>query len=177
MLPSPRSGGPGRPSSACRSSLLSLLFTAAVLGAATPPAEARVSLDLKDAAAVQVVTALAEVGRLQVVFDPGTSCSLTLRLRLVSWRTALESVLAACRLAGEEQGRVLRVASADRLEAEAQDRRRLLGEQARSRPRSVSVFRLSHARAAELAPVVKRLLAPRGDVVFDARTNAIIIVD
>jgi type II secretory pathway component HofQ len=41
----------------------------------------------------------------------------------------------------------------------------------------VSAFRLSYARAAEMAPIVKRLMSPRGDVLFDARTNTIIIVD
>jgi type IV pilus assembly protein PilQ len=157
---------------------LRLLFLVAAFGAATTPPEARVSLDLKDAAATDVIGALAEVGRFQVVFDPGIRCALTLKLREVPWLTALDTVVRACRLAYEEDGRVLRVAPADRLRTEAEDRRRL--EEARaagSRPRSVSSFRLSYARAAEMAPIVKRLLSPRGDVVFDARTNTLILID
>jgi len=179
MPPSPRSAGPGRPWSA-RTPLVSFLMAAALAaspGAATTPAESRISLDVREAAAVDIVTVLAEVGRFQVVFDPGLSCALTLKLRDVPWLTAFETVLRACRFAYEEDGRVLRIAPADRLASEAQERRRLADEQARSRPRSVSAFRLSHARAAEMAPIVKRLISPRGDVVFDARTNTLIIVD
>jgi type II secretory pathway component HofQ len=150
---------------------------AASPAAPTPPAESRVSLDLKDAAAVDIVSALAEVGRFQVVFDPGMSCSLTLKLSEVPWLTALETVLRACRLAYEEDGGVLRIAPADRLANEERERRRLADEKAGSRARSVAAFRLSYARAAEMAPIVRRLLSPRGDVVFDARTNTLIIID
>ena len=41
----------------------------------------------------------------------------------------------------------------------------------------VSYQRLSYARAQELAPIVKRFLSPRGEVVYDTRTNTLIIID
>jgi type II secretory pathway component HofQ len=157
------------------------IVLAAAFWTAAPPApsrdDARVSLDLKDAQATDIVAALAEVGRFQVVFDPGLSCALTLNLRAVTWQTALDTVLRACRLGYEEDGSVLRVARAERLRSEAEERRRLAEAKSAARPRSVASFRLSYARAAEVAPVVKRLLSPRGDVVFDARTNTLLIVD
>jgi type IV pilus assembly protein PilQ len=159
--------------------VLPFLVAAALAAPTAAPlaGEARVSLDLKDAAVVDIVAALAEVGRFQVVFDPGTSCSLTLNLHEVSWLTALDTVVRACRLGFEEDGKVLRVASVDRLRSEAQDRRRLNDERGQSRPHTVTSFRLSYAKASEMAPILKRLLAPRGDVVFDARTNTLLIVD
>jgi len=139
--------------------------------------EARVSVDAKDAPVADIVSVLAEVGRFQVVFDPAPQCSLTLKLTSVLWSTALESTLRACRLAYEEDGGVLRVAPRERLRAEAEDHRKLAQEQARSGPPTVMSFRLSYARAAEMAPIVKRVLSPRGDVVYDARTNTLIVVD
>jgi len=45
-----------------------------------PPAEARISIDFKDADIVDIVRLLSEVGNFQVVIDPGTSCKLTLKL-------------------------------------------------------------------------------------------------
>ncbi len=158
-------------------SLATLLIAVALAVPAPTTAEARVSLDVKDAALVDIVSALAELGRLQVVFDPGPSCSLTLKLREVRWRIAFDAALRACRLACEEEGGILRVAPVERLSGESEDRRRLAEERARSAAHTVSAFRLSYARAAEMAPIVKRLLSPRGDVVFDARTNTLIIVD
>ncbi|MFI5183198.1 MAG: secretin N-terminal domain-containing protein [Vicinamibacteria bacterium] len=157
--------------------LATLLIPAALAAPAPSTADARVSLDVKDAPVTDIVSVLAEVGRFQVVFDPGPSCSLTLKMREVPWRVAFEAALRACRLVYEEEGGVIRVASVERLSAESEDRRKLAEERARSAARTVSAFRLSYARAAEMAPIVKRLLSPRGDVVFDARTNTLIIVD
>ena len=51
---------------------------ACVALAATTAGEARVSLDVKDGAVRDVVGLLAEIGGLQVVFDPDTDCKLTL---------------------------------------------------------------------------------------------------
>ena len=159
--------------------LATLLVIAAVLAGPLPPAapEARISLDVKDAPVVDIVSALAEVGRFQVVFDPAPPCAVTLKLTEVRWRIALEEVLRACRLAVEEDGGVLRIAPRERLRAEGEGRRKLAEEQARSGAHTVSAFRLSYARAAEMAPIVKKLLSPRGDVIYDTRTNTLIIVD
>ncbi len=161
------------------SSLAVLLISAAVAFPDTSPpgTEARVSLDAKDAPVADIVSVLAEVGRFQVVFDPAPACSLTLKLAGARWATALESTLRACSLGYEEEGGVLRVAPRARLKAEYEDRRKVAEEQARSRPHTVSSFRLSYARAAEIAPIVKRVLSPRGEVVYDTRTNTLIIVD
>ena len=52
----------------------------ALLAASQPEAEARISLDVKDAPAVDVVRVLSEVADFQAVFDPGVSCTLTLKL-------------------------------------------------------------------------------------------------
>ena len=143
----------------------------------TPTTEARVSLDVKDAPVGDIVSVLVEVGGFQVVFDPAPPCSLTLKLTKVRWRIALEAAFRACRLAYEEDGGILRIAPVERLKAEGEDRRKLDEERARSGAHTVSSFRLSYARAAEMAPIVKRVLSPRGDVVYDTRTNTLIIVD
>jgi endonuclease/exonuclease/phosphatase family metal-dependent hydrolase len=76
--------------------------------------EARVSLDLKDAPAVDIVRALAEAGGFQVVFDPGLTCRLTMKLNEARWRSVLDATLSACGLGREEEANVLRVASPTR---------------------------------------------------------------
>jgi len=143
----------------------------------TAPAEARVSIDFKDADIVDVVRLMAEVGSFQVVVDPGVACKLTLKLKEVPWAQALDVSLRVCGLASESENGIVRVAPVAKLTAEHQERRRLAEEQKLDRPLRTVHYTLSYARAAELAPLIKKFLSPRGDVVFDARTNTLIITD
>lgn len=153
-----------------------LLLVALAL-AEPPSGDTRISLTATDADAKAVLTLLAEAGGVQVVFDPDVSCRLTLALKEAPLESALVSVLRACGLGNEQEGNVLRVARTSRLQDEAGQRRALREEQERSRPRELQLQRLSYARAQELAPLLKKLLREGSDVVFDARTNTLLILD
>ena len=142
-----------------------------------PPAETRVSIDFKDADIQDVVRLFSEVGGFQVVMDPGVSCKLTLKLKEVQWPSALNAALRSCRLGRDEEGGIVRIAPVSRLTEEAASRRKLEEEKELSRPRQVTSYRLSYARAQELAPLLKKMLSPRGEVIVDARTNTLIIID
>jgi len=92
--------------------LLSVALGGSALGAAdapalratsAPSAEARISIDFKDADIVDVVRLLSEVGNFQVVIDPGTSCKLTLKLKEVPWDSALDVALRVCGLGSESR--------------------------------------------------------------------------
>ena len=147
----------------------------AVLAAAMG-GEARVSLDVKDGALRDIVGLLAEVGGLQVVFDPDTDCKLTVKLNEVRWQTALETTLRACGLAREEEAGVLRVARPSRLADEAAARRRLQEERSEGGEARLETFRLSYARAEAIAPLVRTRLSPRSQVTWDSRTNTLIVI-
>jgi type II secretory pathway component HofQ len=153
------------------------IFVLAAAAAAPVREEARISVDLKDAAIVDVVRLLAEVGQFQTVIDPGVACSLTLKLNEVPWPKVLDVALHSCRLGYEEDNGIVRVAPVARLLAESSERRRLAEEQRLSGPLRTMRYRLSYARAQELAPLLKKFLSPRGEVVFDARTNTLIVTD
>ncbi len=148
--------------------------------ATAPPAvgeevEARLGLDVKDAPVEAIVRVLVELGGRQVVFDPGLDCSLTLKLHDVRWRQALETTLRACGLGHDETGGVLWVATTARLRQEAESRRRLKEARPTDTHGGLAVYRLSYARAETMLPLLKRLLAPDGDVSVDPRTNTLII--
>jgi type IV pilus assembly protein PilQ len=151
----------------------------AALIAAAPPgeSEARISLDVRDADIQDMARLFADVGAFQLVMDPGVSCRVTLKMHDVRWDAALRAVLRSCGLAQEEDEGVVRIATNARLAEEARAERALREAQDDARPRSVLSRRLSYARAAEMAPLIKRLLGPGADVVFDARTNTLIIID
>ena len=151
----------------------------AVFLAAAPPEEpeARVSLDVRDADVQDVARLFADIGAFQLVMDPGVSCRVTLKMNAVRLDAAFRAVLKTCGLAQEEDAGVVRIATAARLAEEAREERALREAQQAARPRSVIGQRLSYARAAELAPLVKRLLGPGGEAIYDTRTNTLIIID
>jgi len=166
---------------------LSLLFVSCLAAApaaavmAAPPAyadgEARISVDLKDADIVDVVRLFAEVGGFQVVVDPGVSCKLTLKLNEVLWTSALDVALKSCGLGHDAENEIVRVAPVAKLAAEAAAQRKLDEERSLSGPLQMRTYRLSYARAAEMAPIIKKFLSPRGEVIFDGRTNTLIVMD
>ena len=139
------------------------------------PGEARVSLDAREAPIVDIVRVLAQAGGFQVVFDPGLECRLTLKLHETRWRSVLDTVLSACRLGLEEEGDILRVAPLARLQEEAAARRHLEQERRQAPSGRLALFRLSYARAQELAPLLDRLLTPAGRVSYDSRTNTLLV--
>jgi len=166
---------------------LSLLFTlyvvSAPLGAAAPAppvpegGEARISVDFKDADVVDIVRLFAEVGGFQVVVDPGVSCKLTLKLNEVRWTSALDVALKSCGLGRDEENEIVRVAPLAKLAAETAAQRKLDEEKRLSGPLQMRSYRLSYARAAELAPIIKKFLSPRGEVIYDSRTNTLMVMD
>lgn len=158
------------------SSLLSLSLASAA-PASVPEGEARISVDFKDADIKDIALLMAEVGAFQVVIDPGVSCKLTLKLKEVPWDTAFDLALRSCGLGYEVDHGIYRVAPVAKLTAEHVERRRLAEEQKLNRPLRTVRYRLSYAKAAEVAPLLKKFLSPRGEVLFDARTNTLYITD
>ena len=142
-----------------------------------PPEETRITIDVKDADVVDVIRLFSEVGDFQVVVDPGVSCRLTLKLAEVLWPVAFDLALRSCQLGYQESDRIYRVAPVTRLTEEAAAERRLGEEQQRNRVREMRRYRLSYAKAQDLAPLIKKLLSPQGEVVVDARTNTLIVID
>jgi type IV pilus assembly protein PilQ len=157
--------------------MLASLALVGLLNAAASERDVLLALDMKDAPATDVLQVLGDSAGFQVVFDPGLSCRLTLKMNAASFERAFESVLRACRFGYEGEGNVLRVATTTRLSQEASDRRRLAEAQREAAPRRELRLRLSYARAAEMAAVLKKALSPRGDVTYDERTNTLIIID
>ena len=151
----------------------------ATTAAAPPPApsEARISVDFKDADVLDIVRLMAELGDFQVVAHPGINCKLTLKLKEVPLQTALDLALKTCGLGYEAESGIFRVANVATLTAEHAAQRKLDEERRLAGPLKTRTYRLSYARAAEMAPLVKKFLSPRGEVIFDARTNTLIVTD
>src|SRR5579863_10478996 len=136
-----------------------------------------ISVNLKDVDLKDFFRLIHEISGLNVVLDPTVHGTLTVVLDDVPWDQALDIVLKNNDLARELEGNVLRIATVDTLKHEADARRAQIESEALA-VEKVSVTRfLSYAKAADAIVTVKKFLSQRGDVVADARTNAVIIND
>src|SRR6266404_296673 len=136
-----------------------------------------ISVNLKDVDLRDFFRLIHEISGLNVVLDPAVKGSLTIVLDEVPWDQALDIVLQNNSLDKQLSGNVLRIASRATLKNEAETQRDLEKAQAEAIA-PVTVPRvLSYAKASALAPILKKFLSSRGDILFDDRSNQLIIRD
>ncbi len=136
-----------------------------------------VTIDLQNAEIAQVIRLVAEASGKNVVIADDVKGKVTMRLRSVSWRTALDVLLKTGGYGVQETDGVLWVTTQARLDAEELRELTLEEQRAQKGPLSVRVVPVNHGDAKAMAELVKPLLSPRGSVSVDARTNTLIIRD
>jgi type IV pilus secretin PilQ/predicted competence protein len=156
--------------------------TQAQTPAASTPASGKytgepISVNLKDVDLKDFFRLIHEISGLNVVLDPAVKGNLTIVLDEVPWDQALDIVLQNNSLDKQLNGNVLRIATRSTLKNEAETQRDL--EKAQSEAVApVTVTRvLSYAKASSIAPTLKKFLSSRGDILFDDRSNQLIIRD
>ena len=137
----------------------------------------RISLELKDADLKDFFRLIGSISGLNIVLDPDVEGSLTLFLKEVPWDQALDVVLKNQGMGRHLSGNVLRIARLSTLEAEQQQQQRLSQAKVAAAKLETRIRRPSFAKAAELSPILKKALSPRGDIIVDERTNALVISD
>jgi len=136
-----------------------------------------ISVNLKDVDLRDFFRLIHEISGLNVVLDPAVKGTLTIVLDEVPWDQALDIVLQNNGLDKQLNGNVLRIATRTTLKTEAETQRDLEKAQAEAIA-PVTVTRvLSYAKASTLAPILKKFLSARCDILFDDRSNQLIIRD
>jgi type IV pilus assembly protein PilQ len=136
-----------------------------------------ISVNLKDVDLKDFFRLIHEISGLNVVLDPAVKGTLTIVLDEVPWDQALDIVMQNNSLDKQLNGNVLRIATRSTLKNEAETMRDLERAQAEAIA-PVTVPRvLSYAKAASMAPLLKKFLSSRGDILFDDRSNQLIIRD
>jgi type IV pilus assembly protein PilQ len=136
-----------------------------------------ISVNLKDVDLKDFFRLIHEISGLNVVLDPSVKGNVTLVLDDVPWDQALDIVLRNNSLDRQLDGNVLRIASIDTLRTEAVARRNQLEAQALAVDKVTVTRFLSYARSGDLVPTLKKFLSARGDIISDARMNALVISD
>jgi type IV pilus assembly protein PilQ len=158
-----------------------LALLAALLAVALPATagatSGRISVALHDAEIGNAIRIVTQPSNLNFVLDDEVKGKVTLRLRNVPWRQALDTVLRSKGLGMESSGTVVRIAPLTKLASEKEAEARLAKATLASRPLKTRLVPVSNARAADLAPLLKSSLTERGTVQVDERTNTLIVRD
>jgi len=136
-----------------------------------------ISLDLQDTDIDNALRIIAEVSNLNIIASEEVSGKVTLRLNDVPWDQALDVILKTNGLDKVQEGSVVRIAPFDKLRQEREGLRQAQQAAEELEPLSVKYFRVSYAKAAELKPLLDKVVSERGQVVFDERSNQVIIRD
>lgn len=140
-------------------------------------ASKNVSLVVDEVPVTQVLQTLADLEQRNMVIAPDVQGTLSLQLKNVPWKQALQIVLTSSGLTMTQEGSVIAIhsqawqeARQQRAQAEQEKRQQALPLKSRS-------IVLYHADAAELAKAGEKLLSPRGTLTVDKRTNRLVLRD
>lgn len=139
--------------------------------------EKPVSLEVDDVPVTQVLQALAGLGERNMVIASDVSGKISLQLKNVPWKQALQTVLRSSGLVQDTQGKVLFIHSQAWLaDKQVQNNAEREKRQLNLPLKGLSVS-LSYADAEELAKAGGALLSSRGTLTVDKRTNRLLIRD
>jgi type IV pilus assembly protein PilQ len=135
------------------------------------------SIDVEGADIRTVLRAIAEFSGRNIVVGPGVEGSVHVTLRDVGWQEALRTILRSNGLDYVDEGGILRVDQASKLQQEAVDRESARAKQLELIPLETRLIRLNYANAQELQGALQTSLTRRGTIQTDKRTNSLIITD
>jgi len=135
------------------------------------------SLDVEGADIRTVVRAIGEFSGRNIVVGKDVKATVRVRLNNVGWQEALRTVLRANGLDYTDEGGILRVDDAGRLQAEAVDREAARAKQMELVPLETRIIKLNYANASEMAAALQPSLTRRGSIQTEKRTNSLIVAD
>jgi type IV pilus assembly protein PilQ len=135
------------------------------------------TIDVEGADVRTVLRAIAEFSGRNIVVAPNVKGTVRMALRDVGWQEALRTILRSNGLDYIDDGGILRVDEASKLQQEIVDRESSRAKALELIPLETRLIRLNYANAAELQGALAASLTRRGTIQTDRRTNALIITD
>ena len=135
------------------------------------------SLDVDGADLRTVLRAIAEFSGRNIVLGNNARGTVRIQLKNVAWQDALKAVLRANGLDYVEDGAVIRVDEASKLNQEKVERETANARTLELVPLETRIVKLNYANATELTTPLASSLSKRGSVQVEKRTNSLIITD
>lgn len=133
------------------------------------------SYHLKDQDLTNLLIHFARDTGISMVFDPDISGKVTAELNNVPWDQALDIFLRQNGLGKVQEGNVIRIGKVDKLAKEADERRKLRESKRQEADLNTYTRGLSYAKAADVKKILDNSLTARGSIIFDERSNTLII--
>jgi type IV pilus assembly protein PilQ len=137
----------------------------------------RMSLDVQGAEIGTVLRSLAEFSGKNIVASREVKGEVTLRLRNVPWRHALDILLKTHGLGMVDKGNTIVVSNLDTLRKEEMERRTAERAQEELLPLSTRIVPVAYANADEMSKSVEKSMTKRGHIEVDKRSNSLVLTD
>ena len=137
----------------------------------------RMSLDVQGAEVQTVLRSLAEFSGKNIVASREVKGEVTLRLRNVPWRHALDILLKTQGLGMIDKGSTIVVSNLETLRKEEMERRTAERAQEELLPLSTRIVPVAYANAEEMSKSVEKTMTKRGHIEVDKRSNALVLTD
>ena len=137
----------------------------------------RISLDVQGAEVETVLRSIAEFSGKNIVASKEVKGTVTLRLRNVPWRHALDIVLRTQSLGSIDRGSTIVISNLETLRKEELERRSAERAQEELLPLYTRIVPVSYANSEEMAKSVEKTLTKRGHIEVDKRTNSLLVTD
>ncbi len=137
----------------------------------------KVDFNVKDIDIRNLLGAIAEISKKNIIVADDVRGSVTIKLRNVPWDQALDIVLKSKGLGREDVGNIIRVAPIETLRAEQKSAAEAYRNRQAAEPLKVRLIPVNYAKADQLTGQLKDALTERGTVSVDTRTNTLIVKD
>jgi type IV pilus assembly protein PilQ len=135
------------------------------------------SLDVEGADIRTVLRAIAEFSGRNIMVANDVRATVKVDLHNVGWKEALRTILRSAGLDYVDEGGILRVDEAAKLESEAVERDAARAKQMDLAPLETRIIHLNYANAMELSAALSSSLSKRGSIQTERRTNSLIVSD
>jgi len=135
----------------------------------------QISLNFENADIRYVLKLLADLRKMNFIFDDSVNGVVTVKLLQVPWDQALEVILRSKQLGVQDLGNILRVASQAVLQKEAEQALLNRSTEEKAKPLQTLLKPINYAKADIIAAKIKTMLEGKGTVEVDQRTNTLIL--
>lgn len=159
--------------------LLLLVNTTSVVSqsAVTNPNKPIETLNFQNAEVTSVLNFLADYGQVNIVTAPQVEGTVTLSLKDVTWKQALDILMKTYGLTAVHEEGYIRVLPTDQWMQESKSLQQHASETNSLVPLESKIINVDNASVEDLVTPVKSLLTQRGEVEIDKRTNSLIVQD
>lgn len=137
----------------------------------------RISLDFQDADIRNVLRLIADVSGYNLAAGDDVKGKVTIKLLNVPWDQSLDLILKMNNLGYIREGNILRVATLKNIEEQLSAEAKTREAEQKSGELLTKIIYVNYGAAKDFAETLKKSLSPRGSIVIEDKTNAVIIKD